>query len=511
MDNKNFILAIVLSVSFLFLWSVFIAPRFSPPPPPPTLPGATSSPSPRPVPLTAESQAPSTSEPAAADSILRNAQNEIVIASRGGGVRHWRIKLNGKEVDLVNLPDAPTLPLETFSDRTFSVSVRDYQAIIEGSLAKDLKLTKILTLNSLGFLHDLTFRVDNTLSTPVEVNPLEWGWGPGLGTVASEQKENGPNTRAISLAKLKAHDVKPGDYPEIGRWSGIDNRYFLVAFIPVQAHPVTMNVSGAKEQTQIKLREHITVPPHGQISISYQLYAGPKGYTQLRKYGKGLEEGVDFGVFSALGKLILRALYLLYEWTGNYGWAIVLLAVLLQVLTLPLTIKSFKSMAVMKHLQPQIAALQKTYKNDPKRLQIEMMNLYKKAGTNPLGGCLPMLLQLPIFWALFTTLRNAYELRGVPFIGWIRDLSVADPYHVLPIVTGAGMFLQQRMSGATTDPTQRQMMLISPIMFTVMFFNMPAGVVLYWFTQNLFSMGFQWKFQHYKHEPPLGSGPVHPA
>jgi len=151
----------------------------------------------------------------------------------------------------------------------------------------------------------------------------------------------------------------------------------------------------------------------------------------------------------------------------------------------------------MKKLQPQIAALQKTYKSDPKRLNIEMMNLYKKTGTNPFGGCLPMLLQLPIFWALFTTLRNAYELRGAPWIGWVHDLSVADPLHILPIIMGGAMFLQQRMSGAVTDPTQKQMMLMMPIMFTVMFFNFPAGLVLYWLTNNIMTMIIQFSLLRY--------------
>ena len=174
---------------------------------------------------------------------------------------------------------------------------------------------------------------------------------------------------------------------------------------------------------------------------------------------------------------------------------------MLQLLLMPLTMKSFKSMMAMKKVQPQLAALQKQYKNDPKRLNVEMMNLYKKSGTNPFGGCLPMILQLPIFWALFTTLRNAYELRGAPFIFWIHDLSAADPFHVLPLMMGGAMFLQQRMSGAVTDPTQKQMMLMMPIMFTVMFFNFPAGLVLYWLTNNLLTMAIQGSMLNYHKKP----------
>jgi len=247
------------------------------------------------------------------------------------------------------------------------------------------------------------------------------------------------------MGKLKAHVLKPGDYSEFGQWAGIDNRYFLVAFLPDAAEPPALSVSGAKEQTVVTVRQPMTVPAHGEAVLHYKMYAGPKGYTQLGHYGKNLEEAVDFGTFSPLGKVILKVIYWLKERTGNYGWAIVILTLMLQLLLTPLTMKSFKSMMAMKKVQPQLAALQKAYKNDPKRLNIEMMNLYKKSGTNPFGGCLPMLLQLPIFWALFTTLRNAYELRGAPFIFWIHDLSAADPYHVLPVMMGGAMFLQQRI------------------------------------------------------------------
>src|SRR6202035_4672557 len=173
----------------------------------------------------------------------------------------------------------------------------------------------------------------------------------------------------------------------------------------------------------------------------------------------------DFGVFTSLGRFILNILNHLKALTGNYGVSIILLTMGLQLLMFPLTVKSFKATMAMKKLQPKIAELQARFKSDPKRLNVEMMNLYKSSGTNPFGGCLPMLLQLPIFWALFTTLRNAYELRGAPFFGWIQDLSTPDvlmhfgnfPLHALPLVMGGAMFMQQRMSGAASDPTQKQM------------------------------------------------------
>ncbi len=494
MENKNLLIAILLSVGFLFFWSVFVIPKYSPHPPLETPAAIGKTPAVAPG-LGKPLLAPSLNEPiptAQAETVFRDSQNEIVFSPQGGGVRHWRLKLKGHEIELVTNPDVSPLPLATYPESTFNIRQHDNQVAIQGVSPQGLQITKQLTLNPNGYLHDLTFRIKNPTAKPIDLKDWQWGWGPGLGTAETEKKENSGLIRALSMGKLKAHALKPGDYSEFGSWAGIDNRYFLVAFLPGQVSQPSFNVSGTKDKTEVMVHQNVTVPAHGEVTLPYQIYVGPKGYTQLGQYHKDLEGAVDFGTFSPLGKLILKAIYWFQKQTGNYGWAIIILTVLLQILLFPLTVKSFKATMAMKTLQPQIAALQKSYKSDPKRLNIEMMNLYKKSGTNPFGGCLPMLLQLPIFWALFTTLRNAYELRGAPWIGWIHDLSAADPYHVLPVVMGGAMFLQQKMSGASADPTQKQMMIMMPIMFTVMFFNFPAGLVLYWFTNNLVTMAIQW-------------------
>ncbi|MBD3271461.1 MAG: membrane protein insertase YidC, partial [Elusimicrobia bacterium] len=184
----------------------------------------------------------------------------------------------------------------------------------------------------------------------------------------------------------------------------------------------------------------------------------------------------------------LNTLYFFKGITGNYGWSIILLTMCLQVILFPLTMKSFKASMAMKKLQPHIKQIQAKYKEDPKRLNVEMMNLYKSTGTNPFGGCLPMLFQIPIFWALFTTLRNAFELRGAPFIFWIKDLSVHDPFYVLPILMGIAMLVQQRLVSVSADPQQARMMMFMPIIFTFFFLKFPAGLVLYWFTNSILTM-----------------------
>ena len=188
---------------------------------------------------------------------------------------------------------------------------------------------------------------------------------------------------------------------------------------------------------------------------------------------------------------MLAALERINRTVGNWGWSIIVLTLALQVVLFPLTWKSLKAAAAMKNLQPEIAKLQKRYADDPQKLNAETMALYKTKGANPLGGCLPMLLQMPIFLALFNALRNSWELHGATWILWVQDLSAKDPYYVLPIVMGELMFLQSKLNPPAGDPTQQKMMMFMPLIFTFMFLNFPSGLVLYWLTNSLVSTVLQ--------------------
>ena len=184
---------------------------------------------------------------------------------------------------------------------------------------------------------------------------------------------------------------------------------------------------------------------------------------------------------------MLEALEHLHGITGNWGWAILVLTLILQGILFPLTWKSLRAAASMKKLQPEIAKLQQKYADDSQKLSAATMELYKTKGANPLGGCLPMVLQMPIFIALFNALRNSWELHGAGWIFWIRDLSAKDPYYVLPIVMGGLMFLQSKMNPPAGDPAQQKVMMFMPLIFTFMFMNFPSGLVLYWLTNSLVS------------------------
>jgi len=270
----------------------------------------------------------------------------------------------------------------------------------------------------------------------------------------------------------------------------VDNRYFLAAVVPAPGDFETVESS---LPPQVSLRaKNVTLEPGGRREWDIPYYLGAKSQITLSRYGCELERAIDFGFFSWLARRMLQVLGRIHSWTGNWGWSIVLMTFLIQALLLPLTFKSLKAMTMMKKLQPEISRLQQKYAKDPSRLNAEMMELYKKSGANPLGGCLPLLLQMPVFISLFNALRNSWELHGAPWMFWVHDLSAKDPYRILPIVMGGVMWLQNRFNPATaSDPTQKAMMNWMPVIFTVMFMNTPAGLVLYWLTSSMISASLQ--------------------
>ena len=223
----------------------------------------------------------------------------------------------------------------------------------------------------------------------------------------------------------------------------------------------------------------------------FLLYAGPKKDEILKPLDVGLEHMIDFGTFSIIARPLFWLLKFLYKVMGNYGWAIILLTILTRIPFIPLLNKSQKSMKKLQDIQPHMAEIKEKYKKDPQKMQKEMMGLYKKHKVNPVGGCLPMLIQLPVFLALYQILLIAIELRGAPFFLWITDLSVKDPYYVFPILMGVTMVIQQKITPTAMEPLQAKMMMFMPIIFTFMFLSFPAGLVLYWLVNNILGIAQQ--------------------
>ena len=271
-------------------------------------------------------------------------------------------------------------------------------------------------------------------------------------------------------------------------WSGYSDKYFLNILSPLDSAKQVQVSAGDGFVENRFISSFVTLEPGQNITFDYVSFVGPKDYDLLLASGHQFEQAKDYGFFSILAKPLMHFLKFIYGFIGNYGFAIILLTVCIKLIFWPLTQKSYKSMKGMQKLQPQMQKMREKYKNDKQRLNQEMMSFYKDNKVNPLGGCLPMLIQIPVFFALYQVLLGAIELRHAPFIFWITDLSVKDPYYITPVIMGATMFIQQKMTPSNMDPTQAKIMLMMPVVFTFMFLNFPAGLVVYWMVNNLLTI-----------------------
>ena len=276
-----------------------------------------------------------------------------------------------------------------------------------------------------------------------------------------------------------------------GGWIGIMNRYFIAAYVldPRRAHDLYFKASDHTYQAGV-------LDPgkaEGDDAVFHAFaYLGPKSIPILETMGVELERSVDFGWFAFLAKPIHAFLLWLHRYIPNYGVDIILLVVLIKLLFFYPSYRSYVSMAGMRKIQPELERVRELYADDRQKLAEEMMNLYRKHKVNPLGGCLPILIQIPVFFALYKVLLVSIEMRHAPFLGWIRDLSGPDPYFVLPVLMGLSMYVQQKMNPKPPDPMQAKLMQFMPVAFTLMFLFFPSGLVLYWFTNNLLSIAQQW-------------------
>ena len=277
----------------------------------------------------------------------------------------------------------------------------------------------------------------------------------------------------------------------MGGWTAIMDRYFIAAILgnPDQDYPYYFKSDGRSYQAGLiddgKLEGDKTV-------YHARLFVGPKSIPLLKTIGVELERSVDFGWFAFIAKPMHSFLVWMYGYIGNYGWCIIALVLLIKLMFFWLTQKSYESMAAMRKLQPELVRLKELYGDDRQKMSQEMMKLYKKHKVNPMGGCLPILIQIPVFFALYKVLLISIEMRQAPFIGWIQDLSVQDPYFVLPVLMGVSMFVQQKLNPQPSDPMQAKVMQFLPFMFIALFLFFPAGLVLYWLVNNILSILQQW-------------------
>lgn len=369
-----------------------------------------------------------------------------------------------------------------------------------------LVVEKTYTFHRNSYLIDVAFELKNGGGAPVAAYAyyqMARDDKPPAGQNRMMYVYTGPvyYTKERAFHKVSFSDVEKdkADLPKEAHdgWIGMMQHYFVSAWLPAE--------NTAREFYARKLADGDyaagvilatpQVAPGGTARVSVQLYSGPEEQSRLKKAAPGLDLVVDYGWLTIIAWPLFAVLEFFHRWTGNWGVAIILLTVSVKALFFPLSAASYKSMAKMKLVTPRLTKIREMYANDRAKMNQAMMELYKTEKINPLGGCFPILVQIPVFIALYWVLLAAIELRHAPFILWIHDLSAQDPYYVLPILMAASMVLQTRMNPVPPDPVQAKVMKFMPFIFSVFFFFFPAGLVLYWLVNNILSIAQQWQIQ----------------
>lgn len=543
--EKRAVLAIALSVLVLFAFKYIedrklAARRATAPAPAPERvqqPIATPAPTPPPpaAPVLAEEPAPSGGDTRAEPRSItvEGKFYRAVLETRGGVLTRWTLRnyrsSRGAEFEMIsagtkpeNRPYPGALIIENPA-LNWTANGESYEVAIEGAAQDAAILTPPVTVSLAlrrGPLHitkRYKFHADNylvdyalTVRQAGAALPVRVLLGQDLGPEDEHIVNPLPLQSVANIGGSIKRQGAPSKENEVHRvpgevaWAGLDMQYFTLIAIPTPPLPayelqkvsVKTTALGGKEIARDLLP--LTLPIQGAADL--RLFIGPKEESALRSAGgTDLSGAIDFGIFSFLVRPLLFSLKVLVRYVHNYGVAIIVLTLLLTLLLFPFRLKQMTSMKKMQVVQPKVKEIQERYKRykktDPKRAQMnqEIMALYKQHNVNPLGGCLPLLLQMPLLFAFYQLLAASIELRQAPFVGWIHDLAVKDPYYVLPIIMGVTMLISQRMTPMSPgmDPTQAKMMMMMPVVFTVMFFNVSSGLNLYFLCSNIFQIGFQ--------------------
>jgi YidC/Oxa1 family membrane protein insertase len=549
MMEKRAILAAVLMGAVFLLGQLFLFP--TPPATPPMeqvpatpksaeVPATKKETSAPPAPVAVPSTAPAgpRERPLQRLATVETPLYRAVISSEGGKLQELVLRYRGDKPlvmvgDLgpkglvIGTPGGPAEPVPmTLSSESVKVtsSQPKQELVLTGEL-NGLKVRETLVFHADTYTIDIRLRVDNPAAAPREVTvALPWetrqAWHEAkekfLGQHPTEISwlTGGYVARAYDLCSVEAVSTE-------GQWIGAGSIAYISALIPkspgfklvARAEDKKVCEASGKEpvgRATIAVEASPTIGPGQAWEAEVAMYAGPKEYDRLK--AAGLEGSIDFGGFPVprawgglpmewLGVPILLVMNWLYGYVHNYGVAIILITIVSKALFYPLTVKSMRSMKAMQALQPQINTLRSKYKSDPQRLQRETLELYRQHKVNPVGGCLPMIAQIPIFYALYIALTVSVELQNASFLCfgrmfgvdlWICDLSAQDPTYILPLLMGVTMFVQQKMTPMTGDPRQAKMMLMMPVVFTFMFLNLASGLVLYWTVSNILQIAQQY-------------------
>lgn len=374
-----------------------------------------------------------------------------------------------------------------------------------------VKLTKTFTFKKGDYVIGVKHTVANKTAAPITpslyLQLIHDGTKPKSGGMFSGTTEfyaPAVYTEEKFFQKLSFEDIEkritkgniPPDHPTAANngWVAVIQHFFVSAFIPddkvqreIRTDKVRDNIYSVSSVINLG-----SVAPGAEVSSTARLYSGPQESAILEKVAPGLDLVKDYWRLSMIAKPMFWLMELIHQFVGNWGWTIVLFTIGIKLALFPLSAAGFRSMAKMKVVTPKMTALKEKYKNEPQKLNQAMMELYKTEKINPLGGCLPMLIQMPIFLALFWVLQASVEMRGAPWVGWITDLTKPDPFFILPVLYAISMYITTKLNPAPADPIQAKMMLFMPLAFSVMFIFFPSGLVLYWVVNNILSIGQQW-------------------
>ncbi|BBD09084.1 membrane protein insertase YidC [Desulfovibrio ferrophilus] len=528
MDNDNTkrtLIAIGLSTLILLGWTYF----FSPQPQPAQAPAeqaATMQNSPATASVPAEpKEAPAFVPVDGQDVVVETPLFKAVLNSAGGILTDFELKNYTTSIE----PGAPQVNLVSSAAMDKGLLgilwngqgswrsgqwAAPEQTRVTVSEGDETNVTFSGVFGGLAIVRTLTFKADSYLIkedialTNTSTTPISGRLGFTLASKPLTHPDDRYNMTRVSWLDAEGTDNE-NDREDLGAgvsrldgvgWGAIQSNYFVLAVAP-EAGNLAMHAKYAGDLFRIQMdKENIDLAQGTQVNVGNNYYLGPISENFLAGTPNGLESIVTYGFFDVLAKPLLQLLNFLYGMVGNWGVAIILLTVIIKIVFWPLSNKSYKSMNKMKKIQPLMAKVREQYKDDRQKMNEEMMRLYKTYKVNPAGGCLPMMMQIPVFFGLYQALLGAIELRHASFIAhvpftdivWLADLSAKDPFYVTPLIMGASMFLQQKMTPSPGDPTQAKVMLFMPVIFTFLFLNFPSGLVVYWMVNNVLSIAQQW-------------------
>jgi YidC/Oxa1 family membrane protein insertase len=397
---------------------------------------------------------------------------------------------------LYALPEGPQVLAE--GDDSLVLRLR----ALEG---RDIEVTKVLTFKRGSYVIDVGYEIINRTDRPLTTHAYFQFARDGRPAEAVEvfgvSTFTGPAvyTSESKFQKVQFEEIDEGKAKFVPRasdgWLAMVQHYFVAAWLPTEGvqRENYMRRIGTDQYLAGVIVPVAAIPPQETGKVSTSLYAGPQEQDHLDGIAEGLGLVVDYGWLTVIAAPLFWVLSWFHDLTGNWGWAIILVTIAIKLVFFPLSAASYKSMAKMRVLGPRMQRIKELYGHDKPRMQQEVMQMYRSEKINPLGGCLPILVQIPVFIALYWVLLGSVEMRHAPWLGWITDLSAQDPFYILPVLMGATMFIQMKLNPAPPDPIQAKVMMALPFVFTVMFLWFPSGLVLYWVVNNILSIAQQWQ------------------